>query len=405
MGLGSVVKYYRLKAGMTQNELCREICSVSHLSKIENDSYEGNEETLSLLFERLGIELEEEQEKLIGLEKELHSLLNAIRYLDEEKIKYYYASLKPNKDYCSSSKLLFLYEIVMMWYYNYINDVQKAIEIQDFLEKLFKNMDKDEQCLYVIGYSRNLVKNNEPTKALEYLENNNKYIYSTYEQDYLFQLGYCCSLLCDFKRAITYMNKCIPIFQEELNIMKLISAKIVLGITYTNTGLLDEASSIYTNILRNLRMLGKRNLYYQTLYNYGLTLLEKKEYEEALIKFEKIAKDLEASDITFIWSKLSMINVYIKIGRDKDLLLIKIEELIEDIKLNKFEQLSMYAQRLKFQLTMPEKKYYEYLENKHLPFLQSTRDFEESKIVEMELAQYYEKVDPLKAIRYYKNYI
>lgn len=403
MGLGSVVKYYRLKAGMTQNELCREICSVSHLSKIENDSYEGNDETLTLLLERLGIQLEEEKEKLANLEEDLFELLDAIRFTDTEKINSISKIILQQKDYCTNSKLLFLYQVVMMWYYNFIGDTENALNIEEHLERLSKNMNNVERCLYVIGVARNLIKTNEPLKSLKYLEENSSYIFSTYEHDYIFQLGYSCSIINNPERAITYMNKCIPYFQEELNIMKLISSRIIVAISYLRIGLLEEASHIYKHVLRNLRMLGKHDLYYQTLYNYGLVLLEKKQYDEAYAKFEKVTRSVEPNDTTFILSKLSIINIYLSTGKDRNITLMEIEQILENPNIPVL--FKMHAQRYKNKLTLSEAKFYSYLENKYLPFLHEMKIFDEVKMVELDIARHFELLDPQKSISYYKNYL
>ena len=59
MKIGSLIKFHRTKLGMTQNELATGICSISHLSKIENNSKEGNSETIRLLLEKLNIQLHE----------------------------------------------------------------------------------------------------------------------------------------------------------------------------------------------------------------------------------------------------------------------------------------------------------------------------------------------------------
>lgn len=57
MKIGSLIKYYRTKLGMTQNTLAMGICSIPHLSKIENNNKEANSETIRLLLERLNISL------------------------------------------------------------------------------------------------------------------------------------------------------------------------------------------------------------------------------------------------------------------------------------------------------------------------------------------------------------
>ncbi|MFX0112798.1 helix-turn-helix domain-containing protein, partial [Bacillus pumilus] len=68
---------------MTQSGLAEGICSVSHLSKIENGSNEANQDTINLLLERLGIS----QETLSQTARHLLSLL------DEFQMNMYFYAL------------------------------------------------------------------------------------------------------------------------------------------------------------------------------------------------------------------------------------------------------------------------------------------------------------------------
>lgn len=54
--IGYLLKSRRLAKGMDQQTLCRGVCSVSYLSKIENGRADAGEDVLRLLFGRLGIE-------------------------------------------------------------------------------------------------------------------------------------------------------------------------------------------------------------------------------------------------------------------------------------------------------------------------------------------------------------
>ncbi|NLB91017.1 MAG: helix-turn-helix transcriptional regulator, partial [Clostridiales bacterium] len=58
--LGSVIKYERLKQNMKQEVLCKNICSVSYMSKIESDTALPSEEITVLLFRKLGIQYQKD---------------------------------------------------------------------------------------------------------------------------------------------------------------------------------------------------------------------------------------------------------------------------------------------------------------------------------------------------------
>ena len=65
--LGALILRERLKRDWSQEGLCREICTVSYLSKIENGKAEPSEEILGLLFRRLGLAWSEEANRKAAL--------------------------------------------------------------------------------------------------------------------------------------------------------------------------------------------------------------------------------------------------------------------------------------------------------------------------------------------------
>ena len=75
MQIGSLIKYHRTKQKMTQSELAEGICSVPHLSKIENNSKEANVETIRLVLDRLDIDLHDVEESEVKVEVLLNQLL------------------------------------------------------------------------------------------------------------------------------------------------------------------------------------------------------------------------------------------------------------------------------------------------------------------------------------------
>ncbi|MBQ5734035.1 MAG: helix-turn-helix transcriptional regulator [Lachnospiraceae bacterium] len=52
--IGKVIKDKRIGLGMTQEELCKNICTKKHLSNIENDRCDPSTYIVKKLFERMG---------------------------------------------------------------------------------------------------------------------------------------------------------------------------------------------------------------------------------------------------------------------------------------------------------------------------------------------------------------
>lgn len=77
---GILLKRKRLEKGWSQESVCRGICAVSTLSKIESGSATGSEEILNLLAEKLSLTLSVFSEENRKQEKEIFELLEAGRF-------------------------------------------------------------------------------------------------------------------------------------------------------------------------------------------------------------------------------------------------------------------------------------------------------------------------------------
>ncbi|UOQ45319.1 helix-turn-helix domain-containing protein [Halobacillus salinarum] len=95
MGIsGRIIKYVRKEKGVTQEWLAEGICSISYLSKVENETLEPSSEILDLLGERLGIaqgERRGEQREL--LEKELFHWYHLMKHDQHMKAAQKYIEL------------------------------------------------------------------------------------------------------------------------------------------------------------------------------------------------------------------------------------------------------------------------------------------------------------------------
>ncbi|XXM71983.1 tetratricopeptide repeat protein [Lysinibacillus sphaericus] len=84
MMIGSRIKYFRINSNLTQEELCKGVCSPSYLSKVENNNMDPSEEILKLLCEKMKISI------------------NSIKSVDESdlnnKIEKWYELLKVNTE-------------------------------------------------------------------------------------------------------------------------------------------------------------------------------------------------------------------------------------------------------------------------------------------------------------------
>ena len=82
---GFLIKRERLLKNWSQEGLCKGICAVSYLSKIEQGKAEASEEIISALFERLGIDWVTDEKLLLEGKKFVEDWYEAVFSADWDR--------------------------------------------------------------------------------------------------------------------------------------------------------------------------------------------------------------------------------------------------------------------------------------------------------------------------------
>ncbi|GAA0501213.1 tetratricopeptide repeat protein [Salinibacillus aidingensis] len=193
---GKLIKYHRTRKKMTQKELATGICSVSYLSKIENETIEPSQDVLQLLGDRLHISLdmqednqdveqrlldwysiiktnnyEKAHEEYQKLQKYYHLTNNRsiknlfltieFAYLmtfghDSKIITSHYKQLCELKELFSPLTNYYFYKLESLYFYNK-NDLVNALESLKKAERVYPTIDQTDLTLYynlAVFYSR-----------------------------------------------------------------------------------------------------------------------------------------------------------------------------------------------------------------------------------------------------------
>ncbi|MGB6407302.1 MAG: helix-turn-helix transcriptional regulator [Planococcus donghaensis] len=126
MNVGSIIKYYRTKNGLTQSQLAEGICSISHLSKTESNAYSPHESTIKALLLKMGVQLNKEVEKHKQLERTIGKFVDCSLYYDLETMRKMYEQLENENDYIQSTDLVNQYELYKFRFYIYDHNLTKA---------------------------------------------------------------------------------------------------------------------------------------------------------------------------------------------------------------------------------------------------------------------------------------
>jgi len=225
MNVGKIIKFFREKANLTQEQLGSGICSVTHISKIERGITEYSSEITTLLATRLGINIQAEIERLKGIEKQLHRLHNAIimQKLDEaettlndlEEISILYVS-----DYREQFNLL------KARFYLLQGNVAKA-------KKVFFQFEKNKEKLPT--YESNLLKHvlgiyyiaeKEFIKAIDILKSINTDYYKNLE--FYYNLAYSYHSIDSKILAYYYAEKALEYFKIMNNFVRIIDTETLM---------------------------------------------------------------------------------------------------------------------------------------------------------------------------------
>ena len=289
MKIGSLIKFHRTKLGMTQNELATGICSISHLSKIENNSKEGNSETIRLLLEKLNIQLHEvknNEQHIIWLLEELQKHIN---YIEKEKAKEILAQLKANEQLIVFTDSIYLYELYKLRYYVFINDNQLAEKQLNWLNNIKKNFSQHEKYLHLYFSGLVLLLRGEYVEAENELTNIVRE-YSdlgVFQGDLYYHLAIVKGRLEESSQAIIYGRKALEIYKNEFNFKRILNTLLSLAINYTRGKVFKDAIEIYGHLLRNVDLLGQQHLLPEIYHNLGILYQRQGDYVNSITCFEK----------------------------------------------------------------------------------------------------------------------
>ncbi|HYK72631.1 MAG TPA: tetratricopeptide repeat protein [Pseudoneobacillus sp.] len=288
MEYGPLIKYFRTQKGLTQKELAKGICSISHLSKIENNAKDANKETITLLFERLEIdnnEISAKDEQIKGL---LVLINEKINFFQKREVDQIYNELKEMEDIIPFSSSLYLYELNKYRYYLFKGDLKNAEQQESLLNKQRKNFSQHESYLFQHYNAVCLIMKGQYKKAdsiLDSLMPNNSYDFISGE--FLYHRALIKSSLEEPDHAIYYGKKALQTFMNEHNFIRILHTLMLLGINYTHAKIYDEALGCFQHLMRNAELLNESHILPHVYHNIGYLKGKMQHYQEALYFYEK----------------------------------------------------------------------------------------------------------------------
>jgi HTH-type transcriptional regulator, quorum sensing regulator NprR len=288
MEFGALIKFYRTQRGITQAELSKGICSVPHLSKIENNSKEANEATISLILRRLNIDLEEMEEKEEEIKILLRRLDGKINFYLRDEIEENYQKLVQIEHLIPFSQYIYVYELYKFRYLIFKGLVDEADGQRALLYKQKRNFSQHEDYLFRYYHAIFLMWKGQYQTAddiLDVLHTENNHI--TASGEFLYHRSLVKSSLEQSGHAIHFGKMALQIFMNQHNFIRILHTLMLLGINYTHSNIYEEAQECFHHLIRNAELLKKEKLLPQIYHNMGHLQFKMKKANEALFYYEK----------------------------------------------------------------------------------------------------------------------
>ncbi|WP_245894355.1 helix-turn-helix domain-containing protein [Planomicrobium soli] len=403
MNVGSVIKYYRSKHGLTQQQLADGICSISHLSKIESNSYIPHETTTQALLAKMGVQWKKEVDKQKRLEHELVEFIDCSIYFDLESMRHQYKILEKENEYIQSTELVNQYELYKFRFYTFNNDHQRAEKQKNLLERLKGSFSAPEKWLYQFFlsiYYTMIGQIELSLKLLENLEEGIRSIPQKFEGEYYYQKARLLILQDRYERSAYYAELAVRHYQLHYNYIRLLHAQMLLAINYTRRNLFVQAVELYGVLKRNSQITGQTDLYHQTIYNYAELLKEKAENRQAVEQLLEIKDKLPKDSYFYKAVLVSLLEAASETGQQT-------EEFINELKQANSGKNNEYFE---IHATYFEKRFFSqedllnYYEEKMFPFFRKNGYIKEAKKVSTQLALYYQQKREWEKAHFYSAY-
>lgn len=373
MEFGALIKFYRTQKGMTQAELAKGICSVPHLSKIENNSKEANEETISLLLERLDIGLEEMDEKEGLIQLLLGQLGEKINYYLKDKVDEIYQKLQEMEHIIPFSKYIYTYELYKYRYLLFKGFLAEAESQKDLLFKQKKNFSQHEEYLFRYFNAVCLIMKGQYKAADDLLEAlYNEPSNETQNAEFFYHRAFVKGSLEQSGHAIHFGKMALQLFMNEHNFFRILHTLMMLGINFTQSNIYEEAEDCLKHLIRNAELLKQEKLLPQIYHNMGYLQNKKGNPKEALSYYEKSLALQPINNPNYLVTLYSIAEIQYgieEIAKAKECFQV-VSSLAKELGVKKYRLLADFYL---FHIVSPEKAF-KYLETKVIPYLEGTNE-------------------------------
>ncbi|MDX8289290.1 helix-turn-helix transcriptional regulator [Metabacillus indicus] len=374
---GEIIKFYRKRAGLTQEQLGKDICTATHVSKIERGHTQYSEEIIDLFSARLHIDIKKEIENLQNIEKKLHqwhSSIIMLRKKEADKIKTELERLP----FISSSNHGIFYQLLLARYYILNKEGEKAFTIVQHIQKENPQSSPYERNLlqHVIGLcyleKYNNFSSENRNKAIEALKGIQQDDYPNREYHYHLAVAY--HWIESKTMAYLHAEKALHFFKETNNFFRAIQSEAVMLLQKESLTKAELNLKIarYHQLIEDCDAISADEIKAMLLHNAGLECFKRKEYASAHPFYKRALKMADKNKVIYLNRLYNYADNCMegKLIPQKSLLKIAEDGLDSAKKMNSTLYKILFT-LLCYKIKNAFKEYYLYIEESGLPFFQT----------------------------------
>ncbi|MGB5945336.1 tetratricopeptide repeat protein [Paenisporosarcina sp.] len=284
MKIGNIIKFERNGGNITQEELAKDICSVSYLSKIENNSTVPSDEIVKLLFKKLGIPDIVNNNNDLEIEQFLYDTYQKVLEIREDLE----TNIKITSSEFSLTKYKVLSQLISCRYLIQQKQLDEAANIMNRLEKILNSLGVKEKIIY---YKNNGLLKYYKGDFTGAINDYNQCIDNSISEfdlaDLYYQLALTHGKLLNNTNCIEYILKALNYYNKEYKFKKSAECQVILGISYQRLEEYDSSIKCYSLAIEIASNINDINLMGTINHNIGYLYALKNDAFRAIDYFEK----------------------------------------------------------------------------------------------------------------------
>lgn len=283
---GEIIRFYRKKAGLSQEQLGKDICTATHVSKIELGQTKYSPELISLFSTRLGVDIAQEIHYMKDVKCKLEKWYTSIIMQRMKEVEEGKAELEKYPSILSSSHAAY-YQLLLARYYLLHKKEESASKLVKLLENQTKEMNAYEQNLFkhVSGLcyleKYNSFQSENRKKAIEILESIDGDTYDNEEYHYHLAIAY--HWVGYHTMAYINAEKAFHYFKRTNAFRRAIQAESVMLLQYGSVTKTEfkHVEERYKSLISDCDSLNEPSIKAMLLHNFGFEYFKRKQYQQA----------------------------------------------------------------------------------------------------------------------------